>query len=616
MGTQVKTIGRVPQNRGQWVQGESYYKQNIVYNNGSSFSAVIDNPTTEPTATLVDGEIVVSAGWQLHAYGNLETVQDVADIKSGALVPPYAGNIKSWAERSSVEVTDEWDAVPVRTTAGSLSVNTAEGAHLISVKSQGKFKASGFKASGFNLIETDKLVGGYPYIHVSKGTFGTFGTADENNGILVTAPDGSNKNDITLYFTTTPPNSMAEGSPCPYHDEGGYRFFLAPSDGYLFGAGLTLTDCPHNAWSKDYDKYEAPAAFSTIDFTRIMQMFSHIGAEYYMLAIGEKADNFIYDGSKFIYEKVCGYDASAWTNTPITDESGQITGYRHEKTISAMASDTKAEDYAELVELTTEGKVVSYEDNNPTSSVAVVYELETHSTGGFVLENNYQPNDMGCEYIEGMQGEGTIVTTYMQGLPDEVAALPSKVASLEAELKAKIDALGEQSSSIAETIDKIITGKLLIAVNTIRDYYRDLPKRTYGVGYFTIKPTFGTAATITFSYKVKSYAFAFDVALAAADTVYTFKDKFEKALAESVSYLKVKPNVAVLDDGTGISFDLDTDTEVEINTIACSGATLAEASDHPTTAPAFIGQLYHNSNKKKEWEGKSVLSASDWAAKY
>ena len=337
-------------------------------------------------------------------------------------------NLTSWAERSSVEVSDEWNAVPVRTTAGSLSVNTAEGAHLISIKSNGKFTATGFKASGFNLIITSQLVGGVPYILVDKGTFGTFGTADENNGILVTNAQGQNKQ-VTMRFKAYSdgvPESVSDGVVCPYLDAGGYRFYLAPSPGYIWAADMSTTDCPHNAWSKDYDKYEAPSAFSVISFATIINKFTSIGSAYYMLAIDDRADNFVFDGTKFIYEKVCGYDTSAWTNTPITDEGGQVTGYRHEKTISAMAADTKAKDYAGLVELTTNGKVVSYEDSNATSSVAVVYELETHTTGTVTLANSYQPNDMGCEYIEGMSGDATIVTTYFQGLTDEVAALPSK----------------------------------------------------------------------------------------------------------------------------------------------------------------------------------------------
>ena len=206
---------------------------------------------------------------------------------------------------------------------------------------------------------------------------------------------------------------------------------------------------------------------------------------------------------------------------------------------------------------------------------------------------------------------GSVLYNEPQSLSDEQKQLA----------RVNIGAAGTESeiatNSIAENLDNIIKAKLMVVLNLEKHYkYRGKPLRTYGIGYYTIKPTFGTAATITFSYKVNTYSFVFDIDLDAADTVFTFKDKFKTALTTSLSYLGVVPNVILLDDGTGIQFSTDTDIEVEINTIACSGAALAEVSDHPTTAPAFIGQLYHNTNKKKEWEGKSVLTASDWYAKY
>lgn len=549
--------------------------------------------------------------------------EKVQGIEQGTNIPPYAGNLKSWAERSNVEVSDEWDAVPVRTTAGNLSVNTEEGGHLISIKSNGDFTASGFKASGFNLIITSQTVGGKPYILVPKGTFGTFGTADENNGVLLTASDGTNKK-VALRFKAYEngvPTSLLDGVDCPYQDMQGYRFYLPPSAGYLFGSNIAATDCAHIAWSKDYDKYVAPSAFSAISFSTIINKFSSIGSVYHMLAVskgGELVQDFFeFSANKFNYTKACGYDASAWTNTPVTDDEGTTTSYRHEKTISAMALNGGCEDYAGLVDLNVDGKTVYYEDGNATSSVAVKYELETITTGTVTLSNAYTPNDMGCEYIEGMSGNATVVTTYFQGIPDELASLPGKVAGIKADVERDLAGINAMTSGLTETLDKIITAKLMVALNLEKHYaYRGKPLRTYGIGYYTIKPTFGTAATVTFSYKVNTYAFVFDIELTATDTVFTFKEKFQKAMVASMVYLGFTPSVTILDDGSGIQISTDTDIEVEINTVACSGATLAEVSDHPTTAPAFIGQLYHNTNKKKEWEAKSILSASDWLEKY
>lgn len=583
-----------------------------------------DAITDASTATTAANTAAAAADAAREAIeDDLAAKANTDDLLDGTLVPSLADNLKSWAERSSVEVADEWDAVPVRTTAGNLSVNTAENAHIISVKSLGDFTASGFKASPFNLIIASQLVGGVPYILVPACTFGTFGTADENNGLLVTSTAGANKQ-VSMRFKAYSqgvPTSVNDGVVCPYEDHNGYRFYLPVGAGYVWASDMSTSDCLHMAWSKDYDKYEAASAFASISFTTIINKFTSIGGAHHMLAVRKGGDivqdSFEYYNSKFNYVKNCGYDATEWTTTAITDEGGETVGYHHEKAISAMALDGACEDYAGMIDINVNGKTIWYDDNSQTASVAVKYELETPVTGTVSVGNTYQPNDMGLEYIEGMAGNATIVTTYMQGLPDELAALPSKVAGIKADVERELAKLGATTDGLAEIIDKLITARLMVALDLEKHYlYRGKPLRTYGIGYHTIKPTFETAATISFSYKVNNYSFAFDVELTADDTVDTFMGKFKAAFTASLSYLGITPSVILLDDGSGIQISTDTDIEVEINTVACTGATFAEVSDHPTTAPAFIGQLYHNTNKKKEWEGKSVLSASDWVSKY
>lgn len=365
----------------------------------------------------------------------------VDGIEDGTNVPPVAENLKSWKERSSVEVSDEWDAVPVRTTAGSLSINAKEGAHLISVKSQSEFSASGFKASPFNLIVTNQLVSGVPYILVPECTFGTFGTADENNGILVTDSNGNNKK-VNMRFkpyAQGAPTSTGDGIECPYRDVQGYRFYIPSGMGYIWASNMSVSDCAHVAWSKDYDKYEQASAFSTISFSTIMNKFTEIDRVYKMLAVNAQvdcADEFVYNGSSFTYSKKCGYDTSSWIDSVV--EEGV---YLHTKTISGMYANGLARDYANGVELTVEGTTVSYQDGNATSNVAVVYQLATPSTGTVSLANTYVPNDMGCEYIDGISGDAIIITTYLQGLPDELASLPSKFEVNKAETSANINGI-------------------------------------------------------------------------------------------------------------------------------------------------------------------------------
>lgn len=358
---------------------------------------------------------------------------DTAGIKGGTIVPPYAGNLKSWAERSSIAVNDEWNGVPVRTTAGDLSITGAEGAHIITVKSRGNFTATGFSASPFNLIIANQLVGGVPYILVPACAFGTFGTADQNNGILVTASNGTNKQ-VSMRFkpyASGVPSSINDGSVCPYQDSNGYRFYLPAQMGYIWASDMSASDCAHIAWSKEYNKYEAPSAFSSISFATIINKFTQISGVWTMLAVSRGADvvqdQFTFANNVFTWTKACGYDTAAWTDTPIYDESEAIIGYHHEKTISAMALNGMARDYANAVELFVTDKKVWFEDTNATTSVALVYQLDVPTSGTVSLANSYTPNDMGCEYIEGMSGDSTIVTSYYQGIPDSLVAMLSKV---------------------------------------------------------------------------------------------------------------------------------------------------------------------------------------------
>lgn len=71
MSTVQTSIGRTVFPRGAWASGTAYKKFNIVANKGSVFMALVDSPTTEPTATYnaSTGEYTVTDGWLLWAYG-------------------------------------------------------------------------------------------------------------------------------------------------------------------------------------------------------------------------------------------------------------------------------------------------------------------------------------------------------------------------------------------------------------------------------------------------------------------------------------------------------------------------------------------------------------------
>lgn len=80
MATSKILLGPIPHARYDWVSGASYGKEAIVFHKGSSYIALSDNPSTEPSFTYdpATGSYNVSAGWGLLAVG-AEIVQETGD---------------------------------------------------------------------------------------------------------------------------------------------------------------------------------------------------------------------------------------------------------------------------------------------------------------------------------------------------------------------------------------------------------------------------------------------------------------------------------------------------------------------------------------------------------
>lgn len=70
-GTAQISLGPVPHNKETWVSGMTCKKNGIVFHNGSSYVALVDNPSTEPSFTYdaTTGEYTCSTGWGLLAVG-------------------------------------------------------------------------------------------------------------------------------------------------------------------------------------------------------------------------------------------------------------------------------------------------------------------------------------------------------------------------------------------------------------------------------------------------------------------------------------------------------------------------------------------------------------------
>ena len=86
MATSKILLGPIPHARYDWVSGASYGKEAIVFHKGSSYIALSDNPSAEPSFTYdpATGSYNVSAGWGLLAVG-AEIVQETGDSQDKAM---------------------------------------------------------------------------------------------------------------------------------------------------------------------------------------------------------------------------------------------------------------------------------------------------------------------------------------------------------------------------------------------------------------------------------------------------------------------------------------------------------------------------------------------------
>lgn len=78
-------IGRVPQSRGEYVDGKAYKKDNIVTRYGSAFQCVVESTTTPPATIDASGKVTLGEGWIFFAdaSGMAEVKIAVDALKSG-----------------------------------------------------------------------------------------------------------------------------------------------------------------------------------------------------------------------------------------------------------------------------------------------------------------------------------------------------------------------------------------------------------------------------------------------------------------------------------------------------------------------------------------------------
>ena len=381
-------------------------------------SAAIANALTSYTNT---------GGMNTAIANAIATLTD--DIKNGDVVAKLAENLESWAGRDGLSIEDTFTD-RVRTTAGDVSIDSEQGAKLVSIFAKEDFYASALKTTGFNLLHSATAVGSGYYFLVPSLPFGSYGTAAQPNGVLFTDQNGANLKPTVVFKALSGgvPTSVNDGTVCPYTDSNGLRFYCPTEPGYIVVSGITLANtCAHIGWSRRYNEFISPTAAADAGGNIALSSIINAVHSYNLLlnVNGAVSDGIAFSVTTATWYRNCDRIQPSWANTPVTDSDGQPTGsYLHTATISGMKENGAAE--CGQLTLTVSGQTVSYTDTNSVATTDYVkYELAVPVTGTVSLSNELTIEDWGLEELIGATGSAYVTIQYAQNYPDALAGLAS-----------------------------------------------------------------------------------------------------------------------------------------------------------------------------------------------
>lgn len=312
-------------------------------------------------------------------------------------------------------------------------------------------------------------------IHCPKCEVGEYGTAEKNNGYLLTNPDGVNLNVgdgtiIGVWYSATLPAEGSEVTAVTEHTFAGHtEKFYIPEEGYMIvevAGDANLSEiCAHVAWSKEYDKFTAytlpkELVLAVSALTSKFDTATVNGKTCLVLRYAGRGGKAIHDIVVIYPEGGGTYERNLagqlltgmeWTETEIQGEvvegDGEATsGYRY--TANLPTSGTYAAMRDGLIRSDIDGIVLdgyklvydSAEQITPATAFAgkyVDYQIATPVSGTHSINpTGKKPDDMGTEeVIGGGNPTGTIVISYMRGFRDTMRALYNDFKAASAELE-------------------------------------------------------------------------------------------------------------------------------------------------------------------------------------
>lgn len=404
---------------------------------------------SEPTILYFDTQ------WHSRSLnGNFPAVAHVSDILNGNIIPKIAENLSSWKDNDLLPVDNDFNDT-IRTTAGDDPIDTATGGVLLTIKAVSDFKCTGLLATSENQLRLRSNGGGAVavgagwYFPVPTLTYGGFGTADENNGLILVANDGSNIQNATVYF-----KALANGVPTGITDGikvigeeiiyngKSYTVYTTSGPGYLIVSDITYENtCARIAWEDWYDKFVSPTAQDdlggSIDLSTLFAAAPN-GTGKFLVCGGSSTHAERINANQWRITDPIGRIASpVWTDTPDAVEEGETQTYTHSLNIAGTDNNGIAIIEGSSQSLSIDDTKVSYTDTNATAiSGAVRYILASPVTAVVNLASDYTLNDVGVEMKEGSEGEAVFTCQYSQNIADSLALGAQKLNDIRSDAAA------------------------------------------------------------------------------------------------------------------------------------------------------------------------------------
>ena len=389
---------------------------------------------SEPTILYFDTQ------WHSRSLnGNFPAVAHVSDILNGNIIPKIAENLRSWKDNDLLPVDNDFNDT-IRTTAGDYPIDTAAGGMLLAIKAVSDFRCTGLLATSENQLRLKSNGGGAVavgagwYFPVPTLTYGGFGTADENNGLILVANDGSNIQKATVYFKALAngvPTGITDGievigKEITYNGKS-YKVYTTSGPGYLIVSDITYENtCARIAWEDWYDKFVSPTTQDdlggSIDLSALFAAAPN-GTGKFLVCGGSSTHAKRANANQWIIIDPIGRISSpVWTDTQDEVEEGETQTYTHSLNVPGIDNNGIAIIEGSSQSLSINDMGVSYTDTNATAiSGAVRYILASPVTAVVDLASDYTLNDVGVEMKEGSEGEAIFMCRYSQNIQDSLA---------------------------------------------------------------------------------------------------------------------------------------------------------------------------------------------------